>query len=384
MYLAYEKYYTALRDKGIYRALPKPSTPLTAAKKVIDFSTHDYLALSREKALLAAAHHAGLDYGTGATGARLLSGNHAIFEDLEAQIAQDKGEEAALILNSGFQANMTVLASLLDKNVLGAQPLVFFDRLNHASLYQAVFLSGAELQRYRHNDIQHLTDLMLKFQQDSRPKFIVSETIFGMDGDQAQLMELVALAKKYQAFLYLDEAHATGVIGRGGYGLSTTVDLSEISHLVMGTFSKALGCSGAYIACSEVLKTYLINKCQGFIYSTALSPMVIGAAAYAWNMIRNLGEQRKQLFTHADKLRQQLKNLGLSIGASSTQIIPIILGSENLTIQIKENLLQANMIVSAVRPPTVPPKTSRLRIALNTKHTETDSAALVSALQVLL
>lgn len=374
--MLYNKYCNTLQSKGKYRQLPK-----AILGSFIDFSTNDYLGLSQSEVLFDAAKLSGAQFGVGSTGSRLLSGNKKIFEDLEKRIAQDKGTESALIFNSGFQANVTVLASLLDQSVLGNKPIVFFDKLNHASLYQAVFLSNAELVRYQHNDTDYLSNLLTKFKNDLRPKFIVTETIFGMDGDIAPIEEIFALSKEHEAFLYLDEAHATGIIGHNGYGLSTNIDLQEIPHLVLGTFSKALGCFGAYVACSNVIKNYLINKCSGFIYSTSLSPMVIGAAAEAWNLVQYLADQRQALFFKAANLRNNLRNLGFDTGNSVTHIVPIILGDENTVMRAKEKLLKQGLVVSAIRPPTVPPGTSRLRIALNVNHTESNLDHLVHALQ---
>ncbi len=379
MYKLYSKYYDILQSKGKYRQLPQAI--LDSDKNFIDFSTNDYLGLSQSEVLFDAAKLSGAQFGVGSTGSRLLSGNKKIFEDLEKRIAQDKGTESALIFNSGFQANITALASLLDQSVLGNKPIVFFDKLNHASLYQAIFLSHAELIRYRHNDMDHLSNLLTKFKNDLRSKFIVTETIFGMDGDIVSIEEIFALSKKYEAFLYLDEAHATGIIGHNGYGLSTNIDLQEIPHLVLGTFSKALGCFGAYVACSNIIKNYLINQCSGFIYSTSLSPMVIGAAVKGWDLVPHLTDQRQALSFKAANLRNNLQNLGFNTGDSVTHIIPIILGDEDTVMSAKEKLLKQGLVVSAIRPPTVPPGTSRLRIALNVNHTESNLNHLIHALQ---
>ncbi|WP_353271350.1 aminotransferase class I/II-fold pyridoxal phosphate-dependent enzyme [Wolbachia endosymbiont (group A) of Alloplasta piceator] len=324
MYKLYEKYHNILKSKGKYRQLPK-----AILGSFINFSTNDYLGLSQSEVLFDAAKLSGVEFGVGSTGSRLLSGNKKIFEDLEKRIAQDKRTESALIFNSGFQANITVLASLLDQSVLGNKPIVFFDKLNHASLYQAVFLSDAELVRYQHNDMNHLSNLLIKFKNDLRSKFIVTETIFGMDGDIVSIEEIFALSKEYEAFLYLDEAHATGIIGHNGYGLSTYINLQEVPHLVLGTFSKALGCFGAYVACSNIIKNYLINKCSGFIYSTSLSPMIIGAAAKSWDLVQHLTDQRQALSFKAANLRNNLQNLGFNTGDSVTHIIPIILCDED-------------------------------------------------------
>ncbi|MFH1066542.1 MAG: 8-amino-7-oxononanoate synthase [bacterium] len=378
---SYTDYCRQLQKVQKFRTLPK--CPTGKQKGLIDFSTNDYLGLSNHPALLEAAYRCAIQHGAGATGSRLLSGNRRIFEELETRIAQDKKTEAALIFNSGYQANATVLAALLDSKILGKKPLVFFDKLNHASLYHGVFLSGAELIRYHHNDFQDLENKLRAAQNEARPKFIVSETLFGMDGDVADIPRLIALAKTHEAFLYLDEAHATGVLGERGYGLSTLHDFKKIPHLIMGTFSKGLGVFGAYIACCHNLKEYLINKSTGFIYSTALSPMVIGAVQAAWELLPSLEEQRKLLEQRADDLRKNLQQRGFDTGASTTHIIPIILGTEEKTLQAKEKLLQKNILVSAIRPPTVPPSKSRLRLALTTKHSNEDIEKFLSAISEL-
>ena len=349
----------------------------------IDFSNNDYLNLSRNPKLIAAAKSAAENYGVGTTGSRLLSGNNQLFGDFERQIAIDKKTTASLIFNSGFQANLTVLAALLNKSVLGDQPLVFFDRFNHSSLYNGVFLSGAEMIRYDHNDLGHLSDLLLKYQNIKRPKFIVLETLHGMDGDVVDLVEVINLARKNHAFLYLDEAHATGILGDNGYGLSTTIDMGDISYLIMGTFSKALGGSGGFIAGDLEIQNYLINKCSGFIYSTSLSPAIIGASYQAWQMIKDLEIDRKNLLLKAKELRIEIKKLGFDIGKSTTHIIPIILKKDDLTIKARDLLLKEKIITSAIRRPTVAPNSSRLRIAISIKHGGDDTKKLLSALKKL-
>lgn len=383
MYEIYNNYCTEVQYTEKYRQLPDLDLYENQDKEFIDFSTNDYLGLSKHPKLFKAAKLAGIQFGIGATGSRLLSGNKKNFVELEKQIAIDKNTEAALIFNSGFQANITVLSSLLDQKLFKLKPIVFFDKLNHSSLYQAVFLSGAELVRYNHNNIEHLNSLLIKYENINRSKFIVTETIFGMDGDLLPIQEIFKLAKQHNAFLYLDEAHATGIIGTNGYGLSTTIDLTSIPHLIMGTFSKAIGCCGAYIASSEIIKKYLINKAPGFIYSTALSPMLIGAAAKAWDLIKTFNSERITLFNNALNLRNKLKQLGFNLGVSKCHIIPIILGTEKTTTNAKNILLQQGIIVSSVRPPTVPAGTSRLRIALNIKHNQDHMGRLINALQLI-
>ncbi len=378
MFDYYKEYCLQLQDQSRYRTLSPENSPYD-----LDFSSNDYLALSQNPALIQTAIDAAQQYGMGATGSRLLSGNHALFSTFEKQIAKDKKTESALIFNSGFQANSSALSCLLDSRVLKAKPLVFFDKLNHASLYQALFLSQAELLRYHHNDMDHLSDLLKRSEAQDRARFIVSETVFGMDGDQAELNTLLSLAREYQCFLYLDEAHATGLLGKTGYGLSPDLDFNGLSYLVMGTFSKALGSAGAYVACTESLKNYLVNRAPGFMYSTALPPMLMAVAAKAWEMVFDLNEARSTLLEHANFLRTSLKNLGFNIGASNTHLIPIIIGDEIKTLNARKKLLQARILVSAIRPPSVPVGSSRLRIALTLAHSKEDLQVLLQAMKTL-
>ncbi len=375
----YTSYCEQLSDTQKLRKLPAYIT--SSRNNFLNFSTNDYLGLSNRKELIKSIKKYAHLYGIGSGSSRVLLEKYEIFELLEREIKNSKNTEAALILNSGYQANLSVLAALCDEVVLKNQALVFFDKLNHASLYQGVFLSRAHLVRYHNNNMEYLKKCLEKFKQDSRPKFIVSETVFGMDGTLANIQELINLSREYNAFLYLDEAHATGVFGRNGYGLSTLFNLRGIPHLIMGTFSKALGAFGAYIACSQAVKDYIINKSTGFIYSTALPPIIIGAALEAWKMLPRYEKKRAQLSKNANALRVQLNELGFNTGNSSTHIIPIILGSEEKVLKAKENLFNKGIILSAIRPPTVPPSTSRLRIALNINHSKSDINKLIEALK---
>jgi 8-amino-7-oxononanoate synthase len=363
--------------RGQYRTLKA----IGQERTLLDFSTNDYLNLSRHDEVIAAGIMAGQAYGVGATGSRLLSGNLELYKTFEQTIAQDKHSEAALLFNSGFQANVSALSCLLDDRVLHAKPLVFFDQLNHASLYQAVFLSKATLCRYR--SMHHLELLLERYKQDPRPKFIVTETMFGMDGHLVPLEHMVALTHQHHALLYLDEAHATGILGVNGYGLSTTLSLQHIPHVMMGTFSKAVGVSGGYVACHNILYDYFINKATGFMYSTAASPMVIGAAFKAWTLIKSLNKERNMLHVLGHTLRDRLKNNGFDVGTSQTHIVPIRVKTEAQCVQLQKKLLEKGIMVSCIRPPTVPPGTSRLRIALTAKHTVQDVERLVETLNIV-
>lgn len=381
IYKKYEEYITDQHITGKYRKLPDFFCRKTEA--YLNFSSNDYLGFSLNSEIIEAAVCAAKCYGVGSTGSRLLSGNSGIFEQLEHRIAKDTKKEVALIFNSGFQANVSTLSTLLDKNILKETPLVFFDKLNHVSLYQAVSLSSSHLVRYRHCDMSHLALLLQKYATDSRPKFIISETLFGMDGDIVPLRELVDLARKFQAFLYLDESHAVGVVGEQGYGLSPAIACEGVPYVVMGAFSKALGCSGGYIACDRLVKEFLLNRAQGFIYSTANSPMVVGAVQRGWNRIKSCQKERKHLKCLGNDLRSLLRDKGFDIGTSVTHIIPIIVKDERRALDITRDLLTKRVLVSCVRPPSVPIGKSCIRIAVCNYHNKTDIEYLVRILKQL-
>lgn len=350
----------------------------------VDFSSNDYLMLSKSSEVLLHAIEAGRKYGVGGTGSRLLSGNCPIFTDFEKQIADDTKMESALLFCSGYQANISTLSALCDVKKFASPPIIFFDKLNHASLYAAAHLSGAELVRYVHNDMSNLKMLLEKY-DSNRPKFIVSETVFGMDGDVANVDQLALLAKNFDALLYLDRAHESGVLN-----CIEHCDFSQTNYVLMGTFSKALGCSGAYISCSTLIKEYLLQQCSGFIYSTSPSPMIIGAAKAAWNLSKKMDAARERILHLAQFFRNSVTDFGFCVGNSTTHIVPILLKS-NESVQYAINFLIGNIqrkndtnfsaIVSGIRTPTSP--TPRLRIAFNASHTQDEAYNLINLLHEL-
>ncbi|WP_084544575.1 aminotransferase class I/II-fold pyridoxal phosphate-dependent enzyme [Derxia gummosa] len=344
----------------------------------VDFSHNDYLGLARDPDAIAALCETARARGVGATGSRLLSGDWPEHAALEAAIAAAKGTEAALVFPSGYQANATALAALLDRKTLGAEPLLFADRLNHASLHHACQLAGVHQLRYRHNDLGHLGELLAKHADDARPKFIVAETIFGMDGDSLDMPALAALADAHSAFLWLDEAHATGVAGATGQGLASGWIGGR--GAAMGTFSKAIGAQGAYVACSRAVRDYLLNRCTGFIYSTGIAPAMAAAVHAVWNKLPMLDQTRARLMARADAFRKRLQAAGLDTGSSTTHIVPVIVGSDARALELKAWLAARGMIVSAVRPPTVPPNTARIRIAFAASHGDAQVDALADAI----
>lgn len=343
---------------------------------VTDFSSNDYLGLARHPLLVARACDYAQRWGAGSGASRLVCGDLLPFGQVESRLAAGKGAEAALVFVSGFQANSSVLTALLDSRVLGGEPLVFADKLNHASLIQGCLAAGVRQVRFRHNDLDHLEELLARH-DEGRPRFIVTETVFSMDGDRADVVRLKALAERYDAFLYLDEAHATGVLGPGGFGLAK--GMAGPSCLVMGTFSKALGGFGAYVACTARLRDYLINRCPGLIYATALPPAVLGAMDAALELLPALDQARARVLGHADRFRAAMAAVGLDTGASSTQIVPVVLGEEQHVLAVARALEAEGLLGVAIRPPTVPAGTSRIRFALSARHSDADIDRLIEA-----
>jgi 8-amino-7-oxononanoate synthase len=344
---------------------------------LLNFSSNDYLGLSQHKLLKQRAQEWGEAYGTGAGASRLVSGTLDLHLRVEAKIAALKHTEAALLFATGWQANASVLASLL--RFAAPDPLVFADWLNHASLHHACRAAGATQIRFRHNDMDHLADLLQANAGTGGKRFIVTESVFSMDGDQADLPALRALADRHDAFLYLDEAHATGVLGPRGMGLSGSMPGGV--DLAMGTFSKALGGFGAYVAGSRPLCDWLVNRASGFIHTTALPPTVLGAIDAALDLAPDMDAARTRLHAHATRLRAALASIGIDHGPSTTQIVPAIIGTEQDAMALSVQLRTQGILAIAIRPPTVPAGTSRLRLALSAAHTEDDVDRLIGAFE---
>jgi 8-amino-7-oxononanoate synthase len=360
-------------------SLSDDSHAMRDGNDLISFAGNDYLGLSKHPDLIKAAQDAASQYGAGSTASRLITGNNPLYAELETLLAQGKGSETVLVMNSGYQANLTVIAALADATVVGKPVIVLADRLCHNSLLQGILLSGARLIRYRHNDYDHLQNLLTEHSAKDTHLIIVTESVFGMDGDRADLAVLTAFAEKFAAMLYVDEAHATGLYGPRGFGLAAEYP-GKIA-IAMGTFGKALGSFGAYIACSKTLHDYLIQRCGGLIYSTALPPAVLAASLAAIKLLPQLDKQRAYLATQSEQLRKALRNQGWDCGHSTTHIIPIILGNEEAATQLADQLKTKGILAPAIRPPTVPNGASRLRISLSAAHRENDIAHLIDVMQ---
>ena len=371
-----------LESRSLRRTLrPLHRTPdavLRQSREVLDFSSNDYLGLSGHPLLRDRAADWAVQHGTGARASRLVSGTLDLHQQVEGRLARFKGAEAALLFASGWQANAAVLPALfrLAREQTGVAPLVFADKLNHASMHHGCAAAGVKQIRFRHNDLAHLEALLERHAEQPGMRFIVTESVFSMDGDTADIAALSALAKRYNAFFYLDEAHATGVLGPQGRGLSHGHEVD----LVMGTFSKALGSMGAYIAGSRALCDWIITACSGFIYSTAPSPPMLGAMDAALELMPDLEAARLRLRQNAALLRQRLNEAGIDTGGSTTQIIPVMIGDEETTLALAETLEKQGLLTIAIRPPTVPAGSARLRLALSASHDEAAINRLADAL----
>jgi len=330
----------------------------------VNLSHNDYLGLSYHPALVERAKEWAGRYGAGAGASRLVTGNLELFERIESKVANLKRKPAALVMGSGFQTNAGVLQALLDRQILGCDPLVFSDRLNHASMHFGCQAAGVRQHRYRHCDAGHLASLLEKQRSSRQPKFILTESVFSMDGDVAPMDEIVALARDHDAIVICDDAHATGVLGARGSGLSGEADI------VIGTFSKALGSYGAFVACSHGVRDYLVNRCTGLIYSTALPPAVLGAIDAALDLVPDLDAERAHVAAVAERVRGIAHEAGLDTGASTTQIVPLIVGEADDAMSLSARMQKAGFWATAIRPPTVPKGTARLRLSFSAAHTD--------------
>ena len=342
-------------------------------RSVIQLCSNDYLGLAAHPAVTRAAAEAALQYGAGAGSARLIVGTSAPHAALERDIAELKQTEAAVVLSSGYHANAGVLPILA-----GAEDVIFSDGLNHASLIDGCRLSRAAVRVYRHADADHL-DRLLRDADGFRHRLIVTETVFGMDGDLAPLADLVALARRHDAWIVVDEAHATGVFGRNGGGLVSQLRLTETVDVQIGTLSKALGSLGGYVAGSAALIDWVVNAARTFIYTTALPPAAVGAARAAIALLTAEPERRDRLWAHATWLREHLTRIGFRLGPSRSPILPVLVGDAEAAVRLGDALLAHGVLAPAIRPPTVPDGTARLRVTPMATHTADDLAGAVDA-----
>lgn len=365
-----------IRSKGRLRTLRavrrvSPRECVIDGKKLIDFSSNDYMGLSMRPELIRGAVEWTERFGTSCGASRLISGTSGACLELEEKIAAWKGFEGALILSSGYAANVGIVSALA-----GRGSAVFADKLNHASINTGCLLSQAEFRRYRHSDTGHLEKLLAMSQIPE--KLVASDTVFSMDGDLAPLSELFRLSREHGAMLFLDDAHGTGVTGVRGKGLASP----ENCDVALATFSKAMGAFGGCILCSRELREYFINVCSPFIFSTGMPPSTLGAISTAVDLIQTpeMEEARSHLHALSGIARDAIRSLGFDCGSSETMILPVIIGDATKTLEFSRRLYEKGILALAVRPPTVPDGTSRIRVSLNADHTREDVQRLIDAL----
>jgi 8-amino-7-oxononanoate synthase len=328
-------------------------------------SSNSYLGLCGDERLKQAAREAIDRYGVGSGGSRLTTGSYDLAERLETALAAFKGTEAAVVFNTGYMANVGTLSALA-----GPGQVIFSDRLNHASIIDGCRLSGAQVIVYEHCDAQ---DLERKVRGcPVRPGLVVTDGLFSVDGDIAPLPEIVAVARRHGLAVMVDDAHATGVLGPHGGGTVELFGLQAAIEIQMGTLSKALAGEGGFVAGKRVLIDYLMNSARSFIFSTAMAPAGLAVALEALEIVRREPERRRILHDHAVEFRAALRRLGFQVLPGETPLIAVILGDPDRAVRFSSQLLEKGIYVTAIRPPTVPPGTSRLRINLMATHTRAD------------
>jgi 8-amino-7-oxononanoate synthase len=361
------------REKsGTFRSL-REVTPISASRcefrgnVYVNFSSNDYLALSKHPRIVEESLAWTEKFGASSSASRLVCGTIPECVGIEMEIARWKGFEKAIILGSGYLANCGAISALA-----GRKSAIFADKLNHASLNAGCIQSGADFKRFAHLDYENLGRFLRNSQ--SEEKLIVSDTVFSMDGDMADIEKLYELSEKYNAILYLDDAHATGVFGSRGEGSSLDFADDKSRIVAMGTFSKGMGAYGAYLAGSEKIIAFFINACQSFIYSTALPPAAYGAIKAGLELVQSaeIRLSAKKLIEKSSRFVSDLRVKGFNCGNTGTQIIPLIFGDSMRVAGISEKLLGDGILAIPIRPPTVPEGGARIRLSFNAGHEDGD------------
>jgi 8-amino-7-oxononanoate synthase len=369
-----------LRSRGLMREIRDRSSPQESivtinGKECLNFSSNDYLGLANDSRLIRAAEEAIRTYGAGAGAARLLGGGCSLHEELEKKVADFKDTEAAMLFNSGYSANTGIIPAISEED-----DALLSDELNHASLIDGCRLSRAKTSVYRHRDMGHLESLLK--QSKARKKIVITDSVFSMDGNIAPLDDICALCHKYGALLYIDDAHGTGVLGKGRGGLAHFGIAPESWIIQMGTFSKALGSLGAFSASCKETIDWLINSARSFIFSTALPPAVVAASLEAINLITNDTGPINRLWANRERLFDLLSELGIDTGGTETPIVPILMDKVEDALDLSSRLFDNGIYAPAIRPPVV--DIPRLRLTVTAAHTTEDLAYLADKLKTML
>ena len=346
-------------------------------KEVLNFCSNNYLGLADDPRLREAAVECIQKEGVGSGASRLICGNMAAHRELEATIARFKGAESCLVFSTGYMANVGIISS-----VFGRDDMIFCDRLNHASIIDGIILSQAKFKRYPHSDMEALEE-MLRTTTGFRRRGIITDSVFSMDGEIAPLDKITELARKYDCLVMIDEAHALGVTGKNGKGLAEHFGVEDRIDIQMGTLSKAAGSFGAYCCGSKELIEFLVNKARSFIYTTALPPAVAAASQKAIEIIRDEPMLRQKLWVNTDYFQKAIVAMGFNTLLSQTPIIPIVVGEPAVAVEFSRRLLEQGIFVSAIRPPTVPQNTARLRLTVMATHTRQDLDYVLEKLRAI-
>ena len=354
----------------------RPGRVICQGREYLNLAGNDYLGLASDRDLISEFYRQ-LDeqtllskFGPGATGSRLMTGNHGVNRELEEELSRLYAPGRVLVFNSGYHANIGILPALAQKG-----DLILADKLCHASLIDGMRLARARVIRYPHLDYARLATLLAGKRKDYAQVFIVTESIFSMDGDTADLGRLARMKKKFQAVLYVDEAHAVGLRGRQGLGIAEEQGVLGEIDLLVGTFGKAWAGQGAFVVCSQVLREYLLNTSRSFIFTTGLPPVSLAWLLFVLAKIPAMSRQREQIQQLADELRKGLQEQGLQTRGSS-HIVPVLIGAADLAVQAADTLRRQGFWVTAVRPPTVPAGTARLRLSLTAAMDQEELAPL--------
>ncbi|HEU4709000.1 MAG TPA: 8-amino-7-oxononanoate synthase [Methylophilaceae bacterium] len=358
------------------RLIDTPQQPHLQAdgKSVLSFSSNDYLGLANHPRLQAALQRGAQTAGVGSGASHLVTGHHRYHHQLEEALAEFVGLPRALLLTTGYMANIAAICGLM-----GRGDALFADKLNHASLNDGALLSRAELNRYPHNDVETLARML---ESSTAPrKMVITDSVFSMDGDIAPLPELLDLCERYNAWLLIDDAHGFGVLGEQGRGCLSHFDLRSPRIIYMATLGKAAGVSGAFIDGEQVVIDYLMQHARTYIYTTAMPPALAAASLEALKLIAQFDDRRSHLRSLIDMLKSGLHLKRWQLAESPTPIQPLLIGSNDEVLRVSEHLLEQGILVPAIRPPTVPKGSARLRISLSAAHTEEDVQQLIHALQ---
>ncbi len=344
-------------------------------RTLINFAANDYLGLASDPRVIDAAHRSALQYGWGSGASALVSGWRTPHEELAHALADFEQSESVALFPTGFAANLGTIAALVARG-----DAVYLDRWNHACLIDGARLSGASVRVYPHNDADRLDAILRRERPRFRRVLIATDGVFSMDGDLAPLPDLVAIADRFDAMLLVDEAHGTGVFGPDGRGASSALGLSDRIPIRVGTLSKALGSLGGFVAGSARLTDHLINTARPLLYSTALPPAAAAAALEALTIARSEPWRRERVHSLGDSLRSSLRSLGWDVPPSTGPIVPLLLGEPETAVRLSDHLRSLGFLVPAIRPPTVPSGTSRLRFSLSAAHREEELEALLKAI----